>query len=157
MNSVIYYYSKHGTTKKIVDYVEQKLQIVDIYNIDTMPENVKEFDDVLLFTPVYAGSIPRKVKVFINENRSALLDVNLSIFLCGANTKEEEKVIPLNFHETIIEHANFIKYIGGGFDFNKLNFLEKLAVRVIAKQKESTEKIDYDLLDSLLKKRLDQN
>ena len=155
MKSVIYYYSKHGTTKKIVDYTEDTLQIVDVYDIATMPENIKEFDDVLIFTPVYAGNIPRKVKVFINENKADLLDKNLSIFLCGANTKEEHKVIDLNFHETIIEHANFIKYIGGGFDFDSLNFFEKLAVRFFAKEKESTEEIDYELLNTLLKKRLD--
>lgn len=156
MKSVIYYYSKHGTTKKIVDYVEGKLQIVDVFDINTMPENIKTFDDVLLFTPVYAGNIPRKVKMFINENKNDLLDRNLSIFLCGANTKDEQKVIEMNFHETVIKHANFIKYIGGGYNFDKLNFLEKLAVKIIAKQKESNEKIDYELLDSLLKKRLDQ-
>lgn len=129
MNSVIYYFSKHGTTKKIVDYVEQKIQIVDVFDIKTMPENINTFDDVLLFTPVYAGSIPRKVKVFINENKKDLLDCNLSIFLCGANTKDEQKVIEMNFHEAIINHANFIKYIGGGFNFDKLNFLEKIAVK----------------------------
>lgn len=156
MNSVIYYYSKHGTTKKIVDYVEQKLQVVDVYDIKTMPENIKTFDDVLLFTPIYAGNIPRKVKMFINEHKNDLLDKNLSIFLCGANTKDEKKVIEMNFHEAVIKHANFIKYIGGGFNFDELNFLEKLAIRIIAKQKESSEKIDYALLDSLLKKRLDQ-
>jgi len=156
MNSVIYYYSKHGTTKKIIDYVEKKLQVVDVYDIETLPENIKKFDDVLLFTPVYAGNIPRKVKVFINENKSALLDTNLSIFLCGANMKEEKKVVSMNFYDSIIEHANFIKYIGGGFNFSHLNFFEKLAVRIFAKQKESEEKIDYDLLNSLLKKRLDQ-
>lgn len=156
MNSVIYYYSKHGTTKKIVDYVEHKLQVVDVYDIKTMPENIKSFDDIMLFTPVYAGSIPRKVKVFINENKSNLLDKNLSIFLCGANEKDEKRVIDMNFHDTVIEHANFIKYIGGGFNFDELNFLEKLAVKILAKQKESTEKINYELLDILLKKRLDQ-
>lgn len=155
MKSVIYYYSKHGTTKKIVNYTEKQLQVVDVFDIKTMPENVKDYDDVLLFTPVYAGNIPRNVKVFINENKSDLLDKNLSIFLCGANTKEEEKVIDMNFHDTVIEHANFIKYVGGGFNFDDLNFFEKLIVRLIAKQKESTEKIDYDLLKELLKKRLD--
>jgi len=156
MNSVIYFYSKHGTTKKIVDYVEQKLQIVDVFNINFMPENIKTFDDVLLFTPVYAGNIPRKVKVWINENKSDLLDKNLSIFLCGTNTKDEKRVIEMNFHETIAKHAKFIKYIGGGFNFDQLNFFEKLIIRIVAKQKTSSEKIDYELLDILLKKRLDQ-
>jgi len=155
MNSVIYFYSKHGTTKKIVDYAKDQLQVVDVFDIKTMPENIKDFDDVLLFTPVYAGNIPRKVKVFINEHKEDLLDRNLSIFLCGANRKDEEKVIDLNFHDTIIDHANFIKYVGGGFNFDSLSFFEKLIVKVVAKQKETTEDINYERINELLKKRLD--
>lgn len=156
MDSVIYYYSKHGTTKKIVDYVAEKLQVVKVEDITSTPDNVKSFDDILIFTPIYGGNIPRRVKVFINENKSDLLDANLSIFLCGANSKDEEKVIELNFYDSIIEHANFIKYIGGGFNFDSLNFLEKFIIKIVAKQKESSEKINYELLDELLKKRLDQ-
>ena len=49
-----------------------------------------------------------------------------------------------NFDEDILDHA-VIKYVGGGYHFEKMNFMERFIVKRIASVSESFERIREEL------------
>ncbi|XMB67229.1 flavodoxin domain-containing protein [Mycoplasmatota bacterium zrk1] len=152
MKTLIIYATKYGTTEKCALKLEEK--IVDSKAINVNEIDINDFlkaDRIILGSSVYAGQIRKELKKFVTKNENRLLKKKLSIFLCGMQKGiEQEKAINLNFSEEMKQHANVINYVGGAYQLEKCNFLERLAVKVIAKATESKEEIDYDKLYELV-------
>jgi menaquinone-dependent protoporphyrinogen IX oxidase len=77
-----------------------------------------------------------------------LLERRLTIVLCAMNQPEYETMLETNFDDEIRQHASIV-HAGGAYDFQSLSWLERFAVKVIAKVKTSIDAIDYDKLDTI--------
>ena len=66
-------------------------------------------------------------------------------------TEKEQEVIEMNFSEEIRNHAK-IKYVGGAFQFKKMNFLFKAIVKKLAKTDQDKEVLLEENIEFLLKK-----
>lgn len=147
MKTVIIYSTKKGCTEKCANYIKSKTT-ADLFSMKNFKGNIEEYDHVILLSPTYVGSINKKIKAFIEENESSLLKRKVSFGLVGMNITELDNTIKINFSESFINHSK-IEYIGGGYNFEKLNFLQKVIIKKVAGVTESMEDIKYDSLDKL--------
>jgi len=149
MKTIITYCTNHGCTEKVAG------QIRDFLRSDTTLHNLKskdqpdlhKFDRVIIGGSIHAGQIQKKVKEFYTKNMDLLLEKELGIFICcmeeGEKAKEEMKVV---FPEKLLNHAKATACLGGEFNFEKMNFLEKMIVKKVAKVEQSTSNIDHEAI-----------
>ena len=149
IKTIIIYTTKKGCTKKCAGIIQKKIDNSEIICLDDLYPNLDAYQNVIIGSPVYIGMINKKIKNFIIENKTKLLDKQLKIFLCGMNKKEEENTIKANFDEEIIDKTK-IAFVGGAYYFDKLSFFEKLIVRLIGKTKTSIEDINLENIDKLI-------
>lgn len=150
MKTVVIYSSKKGCTEKCATYIKNKSN-AELYHVKKFKEDISEYDNVIILSPTYMGTINKNIKAFIMDNEKALLKKNVSFGLVGMNVTELENTITLNFTESFINHAE-IRYVGGGYNFEKLNFFQKAIIKKVAGVSESLEDIKYDVLDTLISK-----
>jgi len=149
MKTVIIYASKYGMTKKLANIVVRHRTNVHLYSIKEWTKDIGDYDEIVLGTPIYAGKINKKIKKMITKNEEILLNKTVRIFICGMMPDNEDEVIAFNFSKGIQEHAK-IKYIGGAYQFTKMNWLFKMIVRQIAKTNEDQEVIIEQNITELL-------
>lgn len=149
MKTAIIYTSKYGMTEKLASIIVRYRTDVHLFHIDDFDKNLNDYDEIVLGTPIYAGRINKKVKRLLESNEELLLNKSLIVFLCGMASDNEKQVINENFSMKIIYHAK-IKYVGGAYQFNKMNFLFKFIVKRIAKSDQDQEVILHDNIDFLM-------
>lgn len=123
---------------------------VHLFPIKEFKNNIDTYTEFIIGTPIYAGTINKKIKQFLEKNEEILLEKPLIIFLSGMQPDKEQDVINLNFSDAIIKHAK-IKYVGGAFQFKKMNFLFKAIVKKIAKTTDDQEVLLDENIEYLLK------
>jgi menaquinone-dependent protoporphyrinogen oxidase len=144
MNTTIFYASKYGFTKKCVDYFKQNLNgNIEVFNLKNPPENIgdviEQSDRVIIGGSVYVGLIQKEVKDFLTTHHDELLSKDLGLFMCGMrDQKEINQEINTNFPEELRNHAIFVSWLGGEFDFDKLSWIDKMIVKKIAKVNNTT-------------------
>ena len=153
MKTAIIFASKHGATEKCANILHQKLNNeATLINLKTEknPE-IDGFDAVIIGGAIYAGNLDKRVLKFIELNKPALLTMKLGLFICcmyeGDVRKQQFNTV---YDEELRKHAIAHGQFGGCFDFKKMNFVERTMVRMAAKVKESTEKFDFDNIDSFV-------
>jgi menaquinone-dependent protoporphyrinogen oxidase len=57
-----------------------------------------------------------------------------------------------NYPEELIKNAKSTAYFGGEFDFDKMNFFQKMIVKKVAGVDHSTSKVDYEAVQKFSKK-----
>lgn len=145
MKTLIVYSTNHGCTEKVSQ------QIADFLGEDTSLHNLKSkiapdlssFHRVIIGGSIHAGQIQKKVKDFCAKNSEQLLEKELGIFICcmekGEKAEQELKAV---FDENLLKHAKATACLGGEFNFEKMNFLEKMIIKKIAKVDKSISNID---------------
>jgi menaquinone-dependent protoporphyrinogen oxidase len=151
MKTLVIYESKKGCTKKCAEYIHSKTQMSTISSLKDFNDSLENFETIIVLSPIYMGQVNKGIKEFITNNKSSVLNKPTTIGLCGMNKEGLEDVIQLNFDEDIRNHAT-IKLVGGAYYFDKLNFLQKLIVKSIAKVKSSVEEINYKKMDDIISK-----
>ncbi len=149
MKTAIIYTSKYGMTEKLASILRKHREGANLIHINDFKIDINEYDEIILGTPIYAGRINKRIKKLLNNNETTLLSKPLKVFLCGMATENEDQVIKENFSDSIIEHAK-IKYIGGAYQFKKMNFLFKFIVKKIAKSDQDQEVILQKNIDFLM-------
>lgn len=141
MKTLITYCSTHGFTENVVSEIKTFIGgDVTLCNLkkSTSPE-LKSFDRVIIGGSIHAGQIQKKVQEFCKSNKEELLKAELGLFICCMEEGEKayaelEQVYP----DDLIQHAKATACLGGGFNFEKMNFLEKFIIRKVAKINKST-------------------
>ena len=153
MKTAIIYSSKKGTTEKCANILREKLHNdISLINLKTEknPE-IDEYDAVIIGGPIYAGNLDKRVSKFVEQNKAALLTKKLGLYICCMYEGEVRKQqFNTAYDEELRKHAIAHGLFGGCFDFKKMNFIERAMVRMAAKVKKSTEKLDYDNIDSFV-------
>lgn len=149
MKTLIAFCSTHGCTEKTANELKEYLQTnVELCNLkkDQIP-SIEKFDRVVVGGSIHAGQIQKRIKDFCNKNEAVLLQKELGLFICCMEEGETAgKQLNEAFSEKLHQNAKAEAYFGGEFNFNKMNFFEKLIVKKVAHVSESTSTIDHEAI-----------
>ena len=131
MKTLIVYYSRTGITKKVAEYLREKLncdieEIIDtkdrsgafgyiiggkdamqknLTTIKPLTKNVADYEQIIIGTPVWAHTMATAVRTFITENKSNLK--NIAVF-CTMGSSGMEAT--LNDTEKLCEKVALAKF-----------------------------------------------
>jgi menaquinone-dependent protoporphyrinogen oxidase len=140
MKTLIVYSSKYGCAKECITELYCKLKgevrTVDIGSAKA--PSLKGFDNVIIGGSIYVGQLNKKLRTFMSKNESELLKKNLGLFIvCGFMDKAQE-TLKGAFPSKLINHAKSTQCFGGELNPDKMGFLHKKVVSVIAKETDIT-------------------
>jgi menaquinone-dependent protoporphyrinogen oxidase len=155
MKTLITYSTTHGCTGKIANELasqfEGDITVVDLKN-NPNPD-LKGYERVIIGGSIHAGQIQKRVKTFCNKNAEILKQKELGLFIaCMEQGKTAQKQLLDAYPAELIDHAKSTTCFGGEFDFEKMNFLEKMVVKKVAKINHSTSKLDHEAIRKFSKK-----
>jgi len=147
MSILIVFRSKHGTTLKCAEKLAGKFsadtRIVDLKkepNID-----ISKFDTVIIGGSIHAGRMQKSVIKFCEKNMDNLLKKDLGLYLCCMEEGEKaQKQFDNAFPDKLIGSAKARGLLGGEFNFEKMNFLERFIIGKISGQSKSVSKINEE-------------
>jgi len=155
MKTLIIYATSHGCTEKAVKELSQKLSgeitALDLKQIKS--PSLFEFDRIIIGGSIHAGLIQKRIRNFCSANLEQLKSKEIGLFICcmyEAEIAREE--IKNAFPEELHQMAKTEAIFGGEYNFDKMNFVEKLLVKKIAKVSESVSNLDHDSIDRFANK-----
>lgn len=158
MRTLIAYSTTHGCTEQVAHELKKSLGgDVTLVNLKSDPgHNPISYDRIIIGGSIHAGQIQKRVKDFCGKNMDILLEKEIGLYIC---CMEEGATASKQFSEAYPEklqmHAKAAGIFGGAFDFEKMNFVEKLIVKKVARVKQSTSRIDHQAIKKF-SKRMDK-
>lgn len=155
MNTLIVYTTTHGCTEKCATKLQQQLNgNTELINLKkSKPDSLNNYETIIIGGSIHAGQIQKKIKKFCQENFDILKKKKLGIFLCCMYEGEiAQKQLQDAFPKELIEHATATGIFGGEFNFEKMNFVEKVIVKKVAKVDKSVSKIDEKSINEFAQK-----
>lgn len=149
MKTLIIYTTTHGCTGLVVQQIAAKLNgHVKTVDIRKEPEpELKQFGRVIIGGSIHAGKIQKRIRDYCISNLETLKSKELGLFICCMYENEIAlEQLKNSFPEELHQYAKTEAILGGEFNFEKMNFLEKLMVRKIANINESISKIDQNAI-----------
>ena len=162
MNMIIVYASKTGVTEDVAMEMAKKLgedcalydcrnQLLthDQHGVQPNFSDLTDYDLVILGTAMYMGRPIKEMTRFLAEHEAALSMVPLAFFTCGMGTAREDsgyllKTLPASLREK--NPAYF--HMGGEIRENRLNPLERLAMRLAMKTVKNAPQVDHDAIST---------
>jgi menaquinone-dependent protoporphyrinogen oxidase len=147
MSTAIIYASKHGTTAKVAQKIADKFPTTDsvaVYNLKTDKQiDIQPFDTVVLGTAIYAGKPLQAMQDFCNQQSGAFLNKHLGLFVCGMeqDSDKQQQEVANAFPSLLREKALAVQFLGGEFLFDRMNFIERLIIKKIAKTDQNVSAI----------------
>jgi len=126
MKTVVIYKSVSGFTKKYAEWIAGELE-ADLFGIEKIDIDILLKYDII----VYGGSL-HAVGIsgvnIIKNNLNKLRDKHIIVFTTGASPSKESTISEVRDSNFSVEEQKQIQfyYFRGGFDFNKLNFTNKI-------------------------------
>lgn len=136
MNTLIIYGSKYGYTEECVKKLSKKLiGDVDVVNIkkDKVP-NLSTYNNVIIGGSIYIGQIQKEIKKFCTDNVEVLKEKRIGIFICCGFEENFQEHIKNAFNKELIDIAVTKKCFGGQLNIEKMNFIDKVITKMVAKQ-----------------------
>ena len=145
MNTLILYASNHGTTEKVAERISRiigynRCKMLNIYEMTPPP--LDEFDVVIIGGSIHFGKVQKKIRKYCEKHIEELLTKKLGLFICYMDKEQEMEEYINSYPAALIQHAHAEGYFGGAFDFDKLNFVERLIVKKSLGHKESIYRIN---------------
>jgi menaquinone-dependent protoporphyrinogen oxidase len=147
MKTLIVYASKHGCTETCAEKLKSGLPGgADLIHLkQKLDMNLESYDTVLIGGSIHAGKIQSSVKKFCADYESALLQKKIGLFLCCMEEGETAKTqFEAAFPAGLKDHAAAKGLFGGAFNFEKMNWLERIITKKIAKTDQSVSRINED-------------
>ncbi|MBI9068070.1 MAG: flavodoxin domain-containing protein [Salinivirgaceae bacterium] len=154
MEIIIIYASRHGSTEKAAKMLEAKLSgNVSLFNIKkkAIPP-LENYDLIFLGGSIHAGEIQQKLKRFIKKNEALLSKKQLGLFLCCMDKEKAQLQFEHAYPEILRKNAVCTGLFGGEFNFEKMNWLERLATKKIAGVHKTVSEIDEEAIFSFTEK-----
>lgn len=145
MRAAVVVASKHGTTVEIGRRVAQALggdvPVLDLADHHHHPD-VSGYDTVVLGTAVYAGQPRAQMKAF--TQLADLGGKRLGLFVSGMLPDADARATELAaaFPPALNDSATATAFLGGAFQFDKLNRFERFVVKRFAKVTTDVDAID---------------
>ncbi|MDR1725055.1 MAG: flavodoxin domain-containing protein [Bacteroidales bacterium] len=155
MNTAIIFTTKHGTTAKVAALIAEKLKDTDtkLFNLKEVKKiDIGNFECIILGTSMYAGNASKKLQTFIHKNQDALLNKKLGLFVCGMeqNLNNQQNELKKSFPQWLHQKAVAEQFCGGEFLFERMNFIERMIIKRIAKTNKSLSNILTENIDLLV-------
>lgn len=152
MKALIVYASKFGFTEKCAQLLAKKLNgHVDIYNVkEPLPLKFEDYQKIIIGSSIYMGKIHREMRQFCNDHLQAILKLDIGLFITGAQeglTLKNEMIE--NFPIEIREKSRVVGYFGYAFDFDKMNFIERMIINNVARISQNETHLLEDNIDKL--------
>ena len=144
MKTLIVYATQHGCTRKYAEALAALLPgaVLSELKKDASPE-LDAFDTVIVAGSIHAGMIQKSVRAYCEKNRDILLQKKLGLFVsCMEEGDKARFQIDKAFPADLIAKAAAVAYFGGIFDMGKMNFIERIIVKKVAKVSASVSKYD---------------
>jgi menaquinone-dependent protoporphyrinogen oxidase len=154
MKTAIIFRSKHGTTETVARTMAQKLSTDEVTVIDLKKypkPDVHDFGRIIVGGSIHAGAIQKQIKNFCHKHLHELQQKELGLFICCMDRKLQEKEFEEAFPEVLKKHAKATGIMGGEFVFERMNFLERMIVKKIARTGHSVSDIDGEAVDTFVK------
>ena len=87
MASVVVFVSKTGNTRHVAEEIAGRTSS-DIIDLGKSDADLSKYDEVIIGSGVYAGRLPKKIKVFMDENET-LKEKKVSFYLCCVMKEEK--------------------------------------------------------------------
>ncbi len=115
---LIVYESEYGTTEKTAKYLSLILGPARYTRTSALPDYYKDFDFIVIGSPIYNGKIHPKITSFINENLDWIKKKKIALFTISLSLKDgNENLIGL---EKCLDHVLVKKALGGKLKLNNL-------------------------------------
>ena len=149
-NTIIIYQSRSGTTEKAAKLLAEKLGtdplILNLKN--KKAPSLDGYQKIIIGGSIRASMIQSGIKKFIEKNIEILKTRELGLFLCCMEEGETgQKQFDDSYPEDLRLMAKATGLLGGEFDFDKLNFLEKGIIKKVAKVTESVSNMKYQAIE----------
>ncbi|MBT3382838.1 MAG: flavodoxin [Prolixibacteraceae bacterium] len=158
MKTLIAFSTTHGCTEKtsqeLKEYFDGEVELINLKS-DRNPK-LEKFNRVIIGGSIHAGQVQKRVKEFCSKNINELKLKELGLFICCMEPGETgQKQLLDAYPEELHQVAKSVAVFGGEFDFEKMNFLEKIVVKKVAKVKKTTSKVDHEAI-RIFSKRMDK-
>ncbi|WP_321370712.1 flavodoxin domain-containing protein [uncultured Draconibacterium sp.] len=149
MKTLITYCTTHGCTEKtaneLKDFLGGEVLLVNLKK-ETVPD-LTSFDRIIIGGSIHAGQIQKRVKDFCSQNLETLQNKELGLFICCMEEGEKAEIqLQDAFPKALLQSAKATASLGGEFNFNKMNFFQKLIVKKVAKVENSVSHINHDAI-----------
>jgi menaquinone-dependent protoporphyrinogen oxidase len=149
MKTLLVYATKHGCTEKcaalLKDEMSDEITLLDLKK--KRPDDLKEFDAVIIGGSIHIGKIQKRIKSFIKENIGTLKAKKLGLFICCMEEGDTaQKEFNEAFPQDLIAQASAKGIFGGEFNFDKMNPIERKMIKKIAGKEENVSKIKQDAI-----------
>jgi len=153
MKNLIVYKSKHGTTRKVVLELQNRLgkdttQIADLSKIKK--PDITDYSTVIIGGSIHMGEIQKKVVSFCKKNLDELMTKKLGLFLCFMDKEYAQEEFEDSYPKALREHSSANGLFGGEFLIEEMNFLEKMIIKNTSGVTETTSEIDQTAIDTFL-------
>lgn len=158
MSTLILFASSHGCAEKSAYKLKEKLK--DNSQVVSFKEKhlptISDFNNIIIGGSIHAGKIQKRVASFCENNKEILLQKKLGLFLCCMEEGEKaQKQFDDAFPLELIKHSSANGIFGGEFDFDKMNFMEKMIIKRVAKITESISRFREEAVDEFVEKFID--
>ncbi len=151
--TVVVYQSKYGSAKQYAQWIAEQAGCDIIETTKTNINDLLKYDTIVYGGSMYAIGILGIS--LIRNNFDKLNNKKIIVFSVGASPAHPEAVEEVknsNFTDEMKEKVNFF-HLRGGFDFKKLNFLDKilmllLKTKIQLKKKENRTNDEIGMLAS---------
>lgn len=131
MNTIVVYKSKSGFVKKYAQWLGEELSADVLEGSEVDISILEKYDTIVYGGGLYAVGI-NGIKL-ITENLDKLKNKNIIVFTSGASPNREEIISEVrdnNFSKEQQELIGFY-YLRGGFNYNSLNFIDKILMKLM--------------------------
>lgn len=146
MSTLIAYATKYGFTRTCAEMLAKKLdEKADICDLSSNRPDPAKYDKVIVGGSIYAFKIRKPVARFCAKYLDTLAGKKLGLFVCGmAEGKDAQKQFDTAFPKELLAIAIAKESFGGGYDFNKFAFLEKIIMKKITGSDKNQSRIEED-------------
>lgn len=151
MKTLIAYAGRKNTTRLMAERIAAGIPLdAEVVNLrrQTLP-SLDEYDRIILGGSIVAGSVPKALKKFIEENTDQLLTKRISLFLCCLLEKDLEQYFQNNFPEPIYSHAVEKRWLGGELIMKEHNFIVRKLLKKVIGSDEDIHNLRWETADEL--------
>lgn len=150
MKTLILYMSHHGTTEKVAEKISSLLgyNTAKVVNLRTSkPPSLSDFDKVIIGGSVHMGRIQPKITQWCEDNLHSLLSKKVGLFICCLDKEHEQEEFERSYPPALVEHAEVSSIFGGELLFERMNFVEKVVAKTVAKEQKSMHRLDQQAIN----------
>lgn len=145
MSTLILYMSSHGCTEKatrmLMNHLSDDLTLV---NLQGVPDpDLVPYDRVIIGGSIHMGEIQKELRAFCDRNLEGLLARKVGLFICCMFEGEiAGKQLAEAYPEALRNHASALGLFGGEIVFDRMNGLESMIVKKVAKISQDVKKLN---------------